>query len=267
MNRLRDEPGFDPISEKGIRMLRAIRRTSCPPGLKRRVWASLQQTSIGSPIRRRSSLLRALVVGIGLVAFTASAAATLGGRRLVSRIERMLGSWVGTAPARSEGPNPARLVAEAPSAASGGTPPGMAQPGPPEAHPETENRILLGGSLPPAPTHGGLRPSTAARPAATETSRERTQVLEALGALRRDHDPNRAAALLNHDLETNRHGVLRQEALVLAIEAADARGDHAGAERFARAYEREFPSGRFRQLVRSYLDEKNAQLRPVPLKQ
>jgi hypothetical protein len=116
---------------------------------------------------------------------------------------------------------------------------------------------------PPATAHGALRPSRTV-PLAAEATRERAQVWEALVALRRDHDPNHAAALLSHELESNPHGVLRQEALVLAIEAADARGDRRGAEAFARAYQREFPSGRFKQLAQRYLDEKNARLRALP---
>jgi hypothetical protein len=41
---------------------------------------------------------------------------------------------------------------------------------------------------------------------------------------------------------------------VVAIEAADARGDRAGAERFARTYLSEFPSGRWKQVVQTFLD-------------
>jgi hypothetical protein len=49
MNRLRDESGLDPISAQGIGILRAVRPTASPPGLRRRVWASLQWTSRASP--------------------------------------------------------------------------------------------------------------------------------------------------------------------------------------------------------------------------
>src|SRR5438477_11416075 len=88
MNRLRDESGLDPISEKGIEMLRSVRPTTSSPLLKRRVWAALQESTIASPARQRSSMLRVLVVGVGLVAFTATAAATIGGRRFAARIEK-----------------------------------------------------------------------------------------------------------------------------------------------------------------------------------
>jgi hypothetical protein len=262
MNRLRDESGLDPISEKGIEMLRSVRPTAASPLLKRRVWAALQESTIATPVRQRSSLLRVLVIGVGLVALTATtAAATIGGRRIVARMETFLGTHIGVGAAqpRPERTKPVRVVAEAPRApqveAQEALPAVAAAPEPPV---KAEPRAPVASS-----GHGALRASRPVPPAA-ETTRERAQVWEALVALRRDHDANRAAALLDHELEANPHGVLRQEALVLAIEAADARGDRRGAESFARAYAREFPSGRFKQLAQRYLDEKNARLRALP---
>jgi hypothetical protein len=264
MNRLREESGLDPISEKGIEMLRSVRPTASSPLMKRRVWAALQESSIASPVRRRS-LLRALVVGVGLVAFTATAAATIGGRRITARIEQFLsplGAGVSPTQPRPERTKPVRVVAEAESAAEVQPVPEL---GVSESPAKADSRMALAGAPSAVPARNALR-SSRAIPVAAEASRERAQVWEALVALRRDHDPNRAVALLNHELEANPRGVLRQEALVLAIEAADARGDRAGAEGFARAYAREFPSGRFRQLAQRYLDEKNARVRALPSK-
>ena len=258
MNRLRDESGLDPISEKGIEMLRSVRPTSSSPLLKRRVWAALQESTIASPVRQRSSMLRVLVIGVGLVAFTtATAAATIGPRRIAAQIEKLLGSRVGggTQP-RPERTKPVRVVAESPKAPDVEMLPEIAAP---EAAVKAESRT----SAASPPARSALRPSRPVPPAA-EATRERAQVWEALVALRRDHDPTRAATLLSHELEADPHGVLRQEALVLAIEAADAHGDRRGAESFARAYQREFPSGRFRQLAQRYLDEKNARVRALP---
>ena len=263
MNRLRDESGLDPISEKGIEMLRSVRPTASSPLLKRRVWAALQESTIASPARQRSSMLRVVVVGVGLVAFTATAAATIGGRRIAARIEKFWGPRVdvggGGAP-RAERTKPVRVVAEAVKAPDEEMLPESAAP---EAPIEADSRVPVAGSPPTSAARGALRPARPV-PLAAETTRERAQVWEALVALRRDHDPNHAAALLNHELEANPHGVLRQEALVLAIEAADARGDRRGAEGFARVYQREFPSGRFKQLAQRYLDEKDARLRALP---
>src|SRR5450631_3632006 len=266
MNRLRDESGLDPISEKGIEMLRSVRPTSCPPGLKRRVWATLQQTPGAAPNRSRFSALRVLVVGIGLLVFTATAAATIGGRRIAAQIERLFGARVGAVQPRSERSKPLRVAAEAQRSPAPAILPAISQPGGSETPAPREDRTSLGETPAPPAAHGASRPARSV-PLASETSRERAQVWEALVALRRDHDPDRAAALLNHELEANPHGVLRQEALVLAIEAADARGDRRGAESFARAYQREFPSGRFKQWAQRYLGEKNARLRALPSKQ
>ena len=266
MNRLREESGLDPISERGIGMLRSVRPTASSPLLKRRVWAALQESTIASPARQRSSLLRVAVVGVGLVAFTATAAATIGGRRIAARIEKFWGPLssvgVGATAPRAERTKPVRIVAEADSAPDVATVPEVAAI---EAPVKADSRMPLSGSLASSPAHSAPRSSRAV-PLAAETTRERAQVWEALVALRRDHDPNHAAALLNHELEANPHGVLRQEAFVLAIEAADVRGDRRGAETFARAYQREFPSGRFKQLAQRYLDEKNARLRALPSK-
>ena len=265
MNRLREESGLDPISEKGIEMLRSVKSTASSPLLKRRVWAALQESTMASPARQRSSMLRVVVVGVGLVAFTATAAATIGGRRIAARIEKLLGHQLGvgaTLP-RPERTKPVRVVAQAERAPNVEPVPEVVAS---ESPANADSRMPPAGALPPSPAHAALRPARAV-PLAAETTRERAQVWEALVALRRDHDPNRAAALLNHELEANPHGVLRQEALVLAIEAADARGDRRGAESFARAYQREFPSGRFKQLAQRYLDEKNARLRALPSKQ
>src|SRR4051794_10365937 len=194
MNRLRDESGLDPISEKGIGMLRSVRPTASSPLLKRRVWAALQESTMASPARQRSSMLRVLVVGVGLVAFTATAAATISGRRIAARLEKFLGTHVGagagaTQP-RSERTKPVRVVAEAPSAPDVEALPEVTAPeGPVKA--QTRTPVAASG-----PAHVALRPSRPV-PLAADATRERAQVWEALVALRRDHDPNRAAGLLN----------------------------------------------------------------------
>ena len=52
--------------------------------------------------------------------------------------------------------------------------------------------------------------------------------------------------MLQHYLTSHPSGTLREEALVLAIEAANARGDLALARSLARAYQDAYPNGRFR---------------------
>jgi Tfp pilus assembly protein PilF len=79
-------------------------------------------------------------------------------------------------------------------------------------------------------------------------------VLDAMIALRRDHDATRAGRLLDLYLGAHPHGALREEALVLAIEAATARGDAASARRWASSYGDAYPNGRFKKFARETLD-------------
>jgi hypothetical protein len=233
MNRLRDEAGSDPISERGIAILRGTESTTCAPELKRRVWASLQRTPGGSTVGLRPLGVKAIALGITTVAIAATAGAAIGGRWMTSLGDRSSTAalarasrpqhWRGTA---------ARRIASASEAAE------SAQPLPPVAPAEPPLTIA---------SQAGVRAGTPApsRKVAPSVQAGRTEVLDALIALRRDHDAERAARLLDRYLATNRRGALREEALVLAIEAADARHDQVHAQVFARAYQVEFPAGRF----------------------
>jgi len=82
-------------------------------------------------------------------------------------------------------------------------------------------------------------------PTTTASALERGQVLDAMIALRRDHDAVSAGAMLHRYLTSHPNGALREEALVLAIEAASARGDLALVKSLARAYDDAYPKGRF----------------------
>ena len=106
--------------------------------------------------------------------------------------------------------------------------------------------------MPKVPARTGPRKVAAPAVTAASVARERTEVLDALVALRREHDPVRAGTLLARYLSAHPRGALREEALVLAIEAADARGDRAIGEQLAHAYQGEFPAGRFLAFARSH---------------
>jgi len=71
-------------------------------------------------------------------------------------------------------------------------------------------------------------------------------LVEAVRALRSEHDAQRAARLLDAYLRAYPHGALAEEALALQIEAAaNLKSPRAAA--FARQYLRDYPDGRFRQ--------------------
>ena len=233
MNRLREEAAFDPVSERGIELLRNVQPPPPQPEMKRRVWAALQQTSSSAP-RLRPGMLRAVVLGAGVMVFAATAAAAIGGRWIVRQVERMRVA----PPAVSVAPTIRHEHVQSGHALAVVAPPAVEPPAPaPELH-ELDRP----------------RPHRLAMPVTTP-AQERTQVLDAMIALRRDHDARRASALLDTYLVENRHGALREEALVLALEAADARGDVPRAVRLARTYQGEFPRGRFTTFAQSHLKD------------
>src|SRR5215831_12451846 len=103
------------------------------------------------------------------------------------------------------------------------------------------------------PARGRARSTRRRSTRSAAATAERTQVLDAMIALRHDHDAARAGRLLDHYLVTHPHGALREEALALAIEAATARNDGATAHRLAASYLDGYPRGRFRDFARDTL--------------
>jgi hypothetical protein len=231
MNRLRDDVGGDPVSERGIELLRGTAPTPRNPELKRRVWTSLQRSQTRTGLAARTPVVRVLAFAMSTILVAGTAGAVITTRWIAPAIERAAAPSVMERPAAPRPAKPRALHKLADNSAVG---------------------AILEETPAPAPV---VRPRAKAksvavvpRPAGT-TSQERTQVLDALVALRRDHDPQRAGVLLERYLADHPRGALREEALILATEAADARGDHAQAQRFARSYQSEYPRGRFQQFA------------------
>jgi hypothetical protein len=118
----------------------------------------------------------------------------------------------------------------------------------------------------PAVTHATAKPATRAhalRPearttGATETSgtsEDPSLVVDAIRALRTDHDSRRASTLLAAYLRTYPHGALSEEAVALSIEAAAA-AKSPSASTFAAQYLREYPHGRFRHAAEQALEQR-----------
>jgi hypothetical protein len=84
----------------------------------------------------------------------------------------------------------------------------------------------------------------ASEPVVTRSS-DSELVVRAVRALRRDHDPEAAARLLERYRTRNPSGVLAEEVLSLQIEAAVA-AKNARAAAFAREYLSRYPEGRYR---------------------
>lgn len=81
------------------------------------------------------------------------------------------------------------------------------------------------------------------------SSEESVFVIDAMTALRREHDPAKAMGLLDRYLAVYPRGALHEEALVLAVEATSASHDPR-APQFAREYLQKYPTGRFAESAR-----------------
>jgi hypothetical protein len=199
----------------------------------------VQEILVGTSEAPHYARLKALALGIVVVASAATAGAAIGGRWIAPRLGRSTAPVV-MVPTEMQ---PHHRRAAIRRIADAWEPSELAAPPSPVAAEAVA-----------APPVADVRaPSRPARHGGVPAAEGRTEVLDALVALRRDHDADRAAGLLDRYLGANRHGALREEALVLAIEAADTRADAAGARRLSRLYLVEFPTGRFGQFAGQHL--------------
>lgn len=220
----------DPVFERGMELLRGAGPTPPMPAVKRRVWTSLERADTWGREPRRLWRPRLYAVAAAIVCVAGTAGAVIAHRLgPAPHLER--------APAPAPAPAPARTGASSRRAAGAAeaTTPALAAPAPRPA-------VARAAAVRRAPV-GGL-----------ERSSERTEVLDAMIALRRDHDAVRAGALLDRYLAAHPRGALREEALALAIESADARADVRAARTWAAAYQASYPAGRFGAFARDHLE-------------
>ena len=261
MNRLRDEGATSPTHARGTGLLRAARPREFSPEMKRRVWLAVkshrnEEASAGGlrgPGRRLIGLRGAVL--IATVLLSAASAGAMIGRRVIARRQATteVRSSQATQTLRAAGDR--RLPVRSGSVAV--AVPVAAPPNEVEPSPEAVAPIEL---HPPSRSHGG-RGRTHAVSEATPTKAEvaakeqgaHQLIVDAMTALRRDHDANRAGVLLDRYLTGNPGGALREEALALAVEAAIARDDRPARDRLGQAYLSRYPSGRFRSFVQSGL--------------
>jgi outer membrane protein assembly factor BamD (BamD/ComL family) len=83
-------------------------------------------------------------------------------------------------------------------------------------------------------------------------SEDPSLMVDAIQALRNDHEPGRASRLLADYLARYPRGALAEEAIALSIEAAAANHSPAAAG-FAERYLRQYPTGRFRETAEKAL--------------
>jgi hypothetical protein len=242
MNRLRDIVGCeggmrgDPLFRRAVELLQGTPPTPVLPDTRARVWRAIRRASTSAPHGLRTLALKLAIAG-AVVLVAGTAGAVIAQRWIAPQIDKMTDDARGTElPPRSKFRRP-RASPPAPVEVAGLDTP-VDRPA------ET--------GAPKVPVRTGSRKPVASVVTAAAVARERTEVLDALVALRREHDPGRAGTLLARYLSAHPRGALREEALVLAIEAADARGDRAGGEQLAHAYQGEFPAGRFITFARGH---------------
>ncbi len=231
MNRLVDtRNAFDPTQEYLTDLIRAGEPVVVSPARKQRLLHGIllrQQVRRTSPSR----LLRPVFV-VGVLSLAgATAAATIGRRVWNDRhAAPAVNAPAAPAPTTTRRARPARatvaIADEAPALAPEATAP-----------PRAVRR-----SKPPA----RVRITTLRVPnGRLAESEDPSRVVDAVHALRAEHDPARASRLLADYLARYPHGALAEEAIALSIEAAAATHDPA-AMVFAEHYLRQYPSGRFR---------------------
>jgi hypothetical protein len=217
-----------------IDLLRSAGPYRAPAGRKQRVKLSLGHP----PPHRAPRFLRPVIVAGMLIGCGAFASAALG--HWPAWIARAYDRWVtpaasvATAPAAEARRHAhARRLAEAPA------------PSVPAVELAAAEPPALAPAVAPAPARE--LPRVRHAPPAT-AGEDPSAVLEAMRALRLDHDPVRARVLLGRYLERHPGGALAEEALAMSIEAAVAHHDPDAAALGAR-YLRLYPNGPFHTLA------------------
>ena len=208
-----------PLEARAIELLRAVERFQPPPGCKSRVRAKLLERKVTRSVRVLS-----LAPVLALVLLAAGASATLGRDWIAARYRAVAEPAVRMDPSAAPA---VRLKTSVPQTRV------MTDIGQ-SARPESESA-----PVPSVP----LRSDTPR--ASGQRSEQDRLVFDAMRALRREGQPERASMLLDDYLQRHPTGSLAEEALALSIEAASARGD-ARARELAERYLARYPTGRFR---------------------
>jgi hypothetical protein len=242
--RLTDDPTADPWT---VGLLRSTGPYKSPPGRKQRVLLSLGRSNL----RRTPLVLRPAIVAGVLIGCGAFASAAIGPwRGWIGRAYERLVPASAPAPvaSASEHPRPHRIAAARPLALATSTAESGPAPAPPVAPPPPA-AIASRDPVAPPHTHHAAPGSQPPQAQAQAQAQEETQaVLAGMRALRLDHDPVRARALLARYLGRRPNGALAEEALALSIEAAVAHHDGDAAALGARYLQR-YPAGPFRALA------------------
>ena len=236
MKRLRDQVSSpDPVVAHAAALVAAMR--ALDPGQIRRPPPPCEVRI--RPGSRRLGL--AFVVALVLASAVAGAA-TLSGPGWL----RSLASWA--LPSRPPSPSPTvRVPIGRATGAEDASPSGAPSPlDLPPVVTAAANSSAPVNAPPPAAAAKSVR-------AIAATADESALVVDAVRALRRDHDARRAEELAEEVLQRYPHGVQREEAMAVAMEAAIANGDTTAARRGAERYLEAYGAGRFADRARDVL--------------
>jgi hypothetical protein len=241
MKRLREQASSpDPVTARAASLLAAMRPLDV---------ARIERRPPPSDAKPRPRTMR-MGVALILAATLASAVAGAGTLHRAGWLRPFAG-WAATS-------SPPALPSRAPLAPSApGTASHVATSSPSAAPAEIPSGAAAAGSSSGArvtiPTAVRTDPRDPRTSAATNDTDESALVVDAVRALRRDHDPRRAGNLAQEVLQRYPHGAQLEEAMAVAMEAAFADGDTTGARRWAERYLGTFGTGRFADRARQVL--------------
>jgi hypothetical protein len=262
---LRDQTGdADPAVARAAALVASVPPLAPSAEQERRVRRAVLLA--GEPRRARLGLLLRPGIALAVLCLAGAVAAATVGRGLVGRAyQRLVGVEAPHDIRARDHRGAPHAVPDAPPAAVAVSAPAAPSPVPAAEEPTAQPAL----DLAPPPTtvrhtaHGSPRAAAHGAPAAVKTPpapepappvapapQETALVMKAVRALRRQHQPAQAGALLDEYLRRFPQGALAEEALALAIEAASARGDGRAAV-LARDYLRRYPHGRFERAARA----------------
>lgn len=251
--------GNDRAGARARRLLAALPNDEPSAATKARVRRAIARAE--TP-KKTPSWRTVPVIALVLLASTAAvASAGLGGFSKL-RLALVAGGEEGSTARTHESEKKERgtttALPEEPSAPTAPTTTGTAEAQPesvvPAASATAPETIAAPSAAPPAPrgpkTAPALPPSATAAPAPLpadpprEVSQGAALVLEAMRALRKEHDPARATKKLAEYRAHHAGGALDEEALALAIEASGATND-GNTKKLAADYVARYPAGRY----------------------
>jgi hypothetical protein len=242
MKRIREQTSSpDPVMARAASLLAAVRPLD-PTRIRR-----------GLPPVATAPRPRTMQVRVAFVLAVTLASAVAGAARLhrTGWLRLFWASGAGPSPAFPPAPAALAPVVRAPALHAAAPSPTL---GPAEAPPDA------GAVASPSAAHA--TPSTALRASSRDArdarppvavAEESALVVDAVRALRRDHDPKRAGSLAQEALQRYPQGAQVEEAMAVAMEAAAADGDSAAARRWAERYLGTFGTGRFADRARQLL--------------